>query len=597
MLDVVPFSAGYPYPFPPPPTAKRANTLLLKHKLVELLTPEQGQIYWELLCNLLTGKITRDEFELGWRDHLLAPASSDDIDDNGVLNDAPAIPDARQVKLELLHNALLFSILYNTTKPTLPPGNISHQGWTNKRKRREGLDTLLYPKDGIDPLGEFSAKRRRLKRVVTGMSKAEKKRLRAMITAVKADRQVSTIPHQVIEKGRLGLSISGALRTPNTGASCGRSMDSLLILPTTAVQQDIQRVAMTATCLQSAELPVLGTVQDRMSYIAYNSSLTGGADDAVASMLAVALEVRMRCPRRPGLTSFVQTYMRDLVSALVAVVPAHHRNTSSTKPAVIGRDRVSALLDMSPALLHSAHLGSVERFFAHESLQNVPDRGDQLDKRFVLREGMETVKMQHKERVKEDRERRKRAIAAENGDASQTVPVQPVAPLQINGSVKTSTTGVAQPSPLRRVLTIPTDGRGRPIKTEGTDARMSTSPVRADLQTELFPEVAAALATAPSSSVPTAVKKAGTVKTRNMHKRVIRESDDEGGAASSDEDVDTRPVRSQKPDTPTDNISASPTKEKRSVFEKERDDRGRFGVWRVLTGILDAHLGHSRSLL
>ena len=289
--------------------------------------------------------------------------------------------------------------------------------------------------------------------------------------------------------------------------------------------------------------------------------------------------------------------MRDMLSALVAAVPAHHRNTGSAKPAVIGRDRISALLDMSPALLHSAHLGSVERFFAHESLQKVSDRSDQLDKRFALRESMETVKTQHKERVKEDRDRRKRAIAAETGDASQAVPVQPVAPLQINGTVKTSTTGVAQPSPLRRVLTIPTDARGRPIKTEGSDVIMSISPVRADLQTELFPELAAALATAPSSSVPATVKKAGTVKTRNLHKRVIRESDDEGGAASSDEDADVRPMRPQKLDSLPENATLSPAKEKRSIFEKERDDRGRFGVWRVLTGILDAHLGHSRSLL
>ena len=102
MLSISFLTAAYPLPFPPPAAAKRANTLLLKHKLADLLTPEQGEAYWTLLCSLLTGKITREEFELGWAEHL---------------SEAEAALGPGE--LEYVHNSLLFSILYNTSKPTL----------------------------------------------------------------------------------------------------------------------------------------------------------------------------------------------------------------------------------------------------------------------------------------------------------------------------------------------------------------------------------------------------------------------------------------------------------------------------------------------
>ena len=203
MLSLVPLAPSYPYPFPPPAAAKRANTLLLKHKLVDLLTPTEGEAYWTLLCNLVTAKITREEFELGW---------------NSELSHSPA---ATSGQLEVLHNALLLSILYNTTKPTLPPASASYQGWTSKRKRGEAA---LLSEGGADPLGELAKRRRKLKRLAQGMTRAEKKRLKAILGFKDEKAVLPMLPvaggsaSPLKEKTRLGLMPpSASLKTPNSG--------------------------------------------------------------------------------------------------------------------------------------------------------------------------------------------------------------------------------------------------------------------------------------------------------------------------------------------------------------------------------------------
>lgn len=224
----VPVTPSYQYPFPPPPTAKRANTLLIKHKLVELLPPEQGEVYWSLLCNLITGKITREEFELGWQEHL---ATSQDA--GGLIDGGSGRSQIDHDQLSYLHNALLLSILYNTTKATLPPASVAHTGWTSKRKRG-GVDALGEG-PGADPLGEYARKRRRLKRLVAGMTKAEKKRLRLLLN--NRDRKLpdalaNVPPNETIaEKTRLGLMpASAGLKTPNSGKYLSAQPDIQVLL-------------------------------------------------------------------------------------------------------------------------------------------------------------------------------------------------------------------------------------------------------------------------------------------------------------------------------------------------------------------------------
>lgn len=68
-----------------------------------------------------------------------------------------------------LHNALLLSILYNTTRPSLPPAALRHAGW-HKRKR---------DKDGVK-FEDRDPKRRRVKATVMAIGKRERAELKML---------------------------------------------------------------------------------------------------------------------------------------------------------------------------------------------------------------------------------------------------------------------------------------------------------------------------------------------------------------------------------------------------------------------------------
>lgn len=357
MLGLTPLTPAYPYPFPPPPTAKRANTVLLKNKLVELLPQSVGEAYWSLLCSLLTGKITQEEFDIGWRTTL----SDAELQAGGQSSGLQPI-DVTQV--EYLHNALLLSILYNTTKPTLPPASVSHQGWLSKRKRGA---LLSAEEQGADVLGELSRKRRRIKRLVGGMTKSEKKRLSVLLTAANTAPETSTGKKAGAPTTSSKLGVGSALKTPSTAA----------------FQQELVRCQAAPSCVEALELPDLGTLNDRMSAVAYSSGITKGVDGESAGMAAVALDI----------------YMRDLISALVTSRPqsgsvsgeaAESSGDKASSSQAKGKPRkqpkkktltsrhLSTLLSMRPSLIHSPRLASVERFTSHEALRTAPSRGQRI---------------------------------------------------------------------------------------------------------------------------------------------------------------------------------------------------------------------------
>lgn len=220
MLSLPPLAPNYPYAFPPPSSTKRANTLLIKHALVDLLPVEIGELYWSLLTKLVTGRITKNEFELGWSSMRQLSESN-----NNIANDVEA--DDLFERLEILHNSFLLSILYNTTKTTLPPASVSHQGWTSKRKRGEAG---LLAEGGSDPLGILNKKRRKLKKLTAGMTKSEKKRLKALlgVNASSNEKEKALVPNSKPGQGlqqqqqRPGLLMppSAGLKTPSSGESC-----------------------------------------------------------------------------------------------------------------------------------------------------------------------------------------------------------------------------------------------------------------------------------------------------------------------------------------------------------------------------------------
>jgi len=144
-------------------------------------------------------------------------------------NDAGGGDDELFDKLEVLHNSFLLSILYNTTKTTLPPASVSHQGWTSKRKRGEAG---LIAEGGNDPLGILSKKRRKLKKLTAGMTKGEKKRLKALLGAVGSNNNNENDKEKIginnnkqggpgLQQQRPGLLMppSAGLKTPSSGGS------------------------------------------------------------------------------------------------------------------------------------------------------------------------------------------------------------------------------------------------------------------------------------------------------------------------------------------------------------------------------------------
>ncbi|CAD6584935.1 MAG: hypothetical protein CYPHOPRED_002891, partial [Cyphobasidiales sp. Tagirdzhanova-0007] len=317
----------YPIPpplFPPPPSSKRANTLLLKHSLVHLLSPQDGHAYWSLLCNLITARITRQEFDQGWEDQLAHT------------------PPAISGQLDLLHHALLLSILYNTCTPTLPPASVSHQGWTSMRKRGEAA---MLAEGGQDPLGLIARKRRKLKRLVQGMTKAEKKRLRE-VKVKEGD-----------EEGQ-GDKAAKDNKNPST-RSLGLYPPSAGLLKTSltaSAQQEHLRVQAVPSALESQYLPDLQTLTDRMSAVAYASGRSAPVDPQAARLASVALDI----------------YLKDILSALLGMAQSSSRinttNNNNNNNSVITRTHLSALLQVQPSLFHAPHLTSIERFITAETL-------------------------------------------------------------------------------------------------------------------------------------------------------------------------------------------------------------------------------------
>lgn len=65
----------------------------------------------------------------------------------------------------------------------------------------------------------------------------------------------------------------------------------LFIICLTALQQEYLRCLQVPLCCESKQLPDVETLKDRMSLVAYDSGLGGGADSKVAALGVLALEV------------------------------------------------------------------------------------------------------------------------------------------------------------------------------------------------------------------------------------------------------------------------------------------------------------------
>lgn len=146
---------------------QRADLLSIKLRLAAILPPADGLVYWHALSDFLNGKITRQELGLVLK-KVLSPSSEArqfiPLSSSCTFNTHP-VRDSVQ-----LHNALLLSILYNTTRTSLPPISVRHSGWQKRKRDKDGA-TL----EDRDP------KRRKLKASVMAIGKRERAELKALV--------------------------------------------------------------------------------------------------------------------------------------------------------------------------------------------------------------------------------------------------------------------------------------------------------------------------------------------------------------------------------------------------------------------------------
>ncbi|GAA5969594.1 hypothetical protein JCM11641_008171 [Rhodosporidiobolus odoratus] len=309
-----PVSVASLLPSPSSPPPKRADLISIKLRLAALLSPSKGQAYWNALQEFMLGRITREELD-------------EVIENSFGRNRAEAVK---------LHNALLLSILYNTTRPYLPPSSIRHSGFNprggggSKKRGAWGGGGGAGAGAGEDP-DETTNKRIRLVREkVMQLGRRERGELKLLGTGgglggggLEAQSGVNGISgagkRKAISaggggggagsaggkagmkeeeeervrirrmKGRLseavgGTSYGGVLGVDGEGVNEG-------VRGKGALAQEYRRLAaQTQLCCESKVLPDSEGMRDRMLLLAYEAGLTEGVESRVAGLMEGAIE-------------------------------------------------------------------------------------------------------------------------------------------------------------------------------------------------------------------------------------------------------------------------------------------------------------------
>lgn len=96
-----------------------------------------------------------------------------------------------------VHNALLLSILYNTTRPYLPPASLRHSGWHKRRRDKDG-----------SKLEDRDPKRRKIKAQVMALGKRERAEIKSLAIVKKdAELAIKELEYTITGKGLLRASL------------------------------------------------------------------------------------------------------------------------------------------------------------------------------------------------------------------------------------------------------------------------------------------------------------------------------------------------------------------------------------------------------
>ncbi|GAA5897257.1 hypothetical protein JCM5296_000983 [Sporobolomyces johnsonii] len=307
-----------PSPSSPPP--KRADVVSLKLRLAALLPTHAGQAYWNALTEFVLGRINR--VELG---EVLARCFKGESK-------------AEAVKL---HNALVLSILYNTTRPYLPPSSIRHTGFLPRGKKR-ALNGFTGPLTAAQ-----EQKRRKLKESVMSLGRRERGEIKLLGSAaaaqggagvgkkgkgVEQDEEERRERARRVRRGEglagaMGASRGGGADVEPDGVPKGlkeREREGVALPPT--LPQDYLRLVQTPLCCESRMLPDADTLQDRMLLIAYEEGMVEGVEARTAGLVSGAIDHYLK-----NMISSVISLVRD-PSSLPSAVPPPRTSTLSAAP-------------------------------------------------------------------------------------------------------------------------------------------------------------------------------------------------------------------------------------------------------------------------
>ncbi|KPV73749.1 uncharacterized protein RHOBADRAFT_54934 [Rhodotorula graminis WP1] len=288
-------AALLPAPAHPPP--KRTDTVALKLRLAELLDPDHGHLYWTGLGDFVAARINRAE----WDD---------------VLRRAFGPDQAVRDQAFKLHNALLLSILYNTTRPFLPPSSVRHSGFHPRGAKKRGAGGLTG--DGAGLASAAEDKRRRLLRdKVMSLGRRERAEVKLLGSATAAAAAAAAVAH----KGKLakegadaeerrrrrlaeGDPLGEAVGAASRGGGARVDQDGVpralrdrerqgATLPAT-LAQDYGRYVQLPLCCESRMLPDAETLRERMVALAYEEGMPDGVEARSAALVQGAIEHHLR---------------------------------------------------------------------------------------------------------------------------------------------------------------------------------------------------------------------------------------------------------------------------------------------------------------
>lgn len=286
--------------------------------------------------------------------------------------------------------------------------------------------------------------------------------------------------------------------------------------------------------------------------------------------------------------------MKDILASLLEVASADNvKSQSPTKtkggkkgkaraneqadktPFTVTRDHPLSMFELSPSILRSTHVASVEKFIAHQHLYELPPREERVH---MLEERLE---------------QQNKVLATVTSSKTPATAVFPSLPAALTAPASPNKEA---PTGIKTGITSPTRASGMDFDKVTVHEASSYGKAK-DLAFELFPEIPASTKSSEAAPGPSSpVKKQKKVKNGN-----------ESGSSGDETEIPLAasipsvPVAAPAVNKPADITAPSAKdtagKEKNTTEKaKKESQRGRFGIWKLLGGILEGGTGGSQPM-